>query len=49
MKATQSAGDMTLAAERMGAHMRAAGFPAEDIVVVEAGKAKKVQEEPVAA
>jgi len=38
---TQSAGDMTAAAEAMGRHMRAAGFPAEDIVVVEAGKAKK--------
>ncbi|MDZ4675774.1 MAG: M20/M25/M40 family metallo-hydrolase [Gemmatimonadota bacterium] len=38
---TQSAGDMTAAAEAMAVHMRAAGFPAEDIVVVEAGKAKK--------
>ena len=38
---TQSAGDMTAAAEAMARHMRAAGFPAEDIVVVEAGKAKQ--------
>lgn len=38
---TQSAGDMTAAAEAMARHMRAAGFPAADVVVVEAGKAKK--------
>lgn len=38
---TQSAGDMTAAAEAMARHMRAAGFPAEDVVVVEAGVPKK--------
>jgi acetylornithine deacetylase/succinyl-diaminopimelate desuccinylase-like protein len=38
---TQSAGDMTAAAEAMARHMRAAGFPAEDVVVVESGAPKK--------
>lgn len=38
---TQSAGDMTAAAEAMAVHMRAAGFPAEDVVVIEAGVPKK--------
>ncbi len=38
---TQSAGDMTAAAEAMGRHMLAAGFPREDVVVIEAGVPKK--------
>lgn len=38
---TQSAGDMTAAAEAMARHMRAAGFPAEDVVVIESGAPKK--------
>jgi len=38
---TQSAGDQTAAAEAMAAHLRAAGFPAADVVVIEAGVAKK--------
>jgi acetylornithine deacetylase/succinyl-diaminopimelate desuccinylase-like protein len=38
---TQSAGDMTRAAEAMAVHMRAAGFPDSDVVVIEAGVARK--------
>ncbi|HUG26966.1 MAG TPA: M20/M25/M40 family metallo-hydrolase, partial [Gemmatimonadales bacterium] len=38
---TQSAGDMTAAAEAMAKHMLAAGFPREDVVVIEAGVPKK--------
>ncbi|MFN2325900.1 MAG: M20/M25/M40 family metallo-hydrolase, partial [Gemmatimonadales bacterium] len=38
---TQSAGDMTAAAEAMARHMLAAGFPREDVVVIEAGVPKK--------
>lgn len=38
---THSVGDQTAAAEAMAAHLRAAGFPAGDVVVVEAGAARK--------
>lgn len=38
---TQSAGDMTAAAEAMARHMRTAGFPDEDVVVIEAGVPRK--------
>ena len=38
---TESAGDMTAASEAMARHLRAAGFPAEDVVVIESGAARK--------
>ena len=38
---TLSVGDMTKAAEAMAVHMRAAGFPDSDVVVIEAGQARK--------
>ena len=38
---TQSAGDMTKAAEAMARHLRAAGFPDSDVVVVQSGAPHK--------
>lgn len=38
---TEGSGDMTAASEAMARHMRAAGFPAEDVVVVASGPARK--------